>query len=162
MEYNYYGNYEKENITQPFHVQEIQRKQKEKESLRIKIYAYISGKCFKKIKDVASNEQTYTFYQLPEYIPGYPLYNMTECIMYVLEVLHDKGFHARYVDHYIIYISWNLPKTQFKMIHHSNLNSNLNQNEELQPKKSIIENLPLKYKPIETYQPFTTLLSKKK
>jgi hypothetical protein len=152
MEYNYYGNYEKENITTPFHVHDIHKKQKEKESMRLKIYSYITGKCFKRIKEVADNEQTYTFYQLPEYIPGYPLYNMTECVMYVLEILHEKGFHARYVDHFILYISWNLPKSQFKMI----------QNKEEPPKKNIIENLPLKYKPIETYEPFTTLFTKKK
>jgi len=153
MEYNYYGNYEKESVITPFHVHDIHRKQKEKESMRVKIYSYITSKCFKRIKEVADNEQTYTFYQLPEYIPGYPLYNMTECVMYVLDVLHEKGFHARYVDHFIVYISWSFPKPQFKQIQNV---------QETAAKKSAIESLPLKYKPIETYEPYTTLFSKKK
>ena len=132
--YDYYGNYENNNDSYAFNVQELQKKQKEKEKTRVKIYETISSKCFKKIKETSENESTYCFFQLPEYIPGLPLYNMTECVLYILKKLKEKGFSCRYVDSFIIYISWHKVKNSPKMIEN---------------KKNVLDDIELKYKPIE-------------
>ena len=119
-----------------FNVNDLHKKAKEKELSRNKIYFKISKKCFDKIKDSSENDQTYCFFKVPEYIPGFPLFNMTQCVLYLLNLLKEKGFHSRYVDGYVIYISWNIPNPQYKAI------------ENVKPRKTI-ETLPLKYKPIE-------------
>jgi len=48
--YDYYGNYSKNDNNFTYSVQEIYKKQKEKEKCRLKIYEIISMRCFKKIK----------------------------------------------------------------------------------------------------------------
>ena len=85
--YYYYGNYNNNNNSYLFSVNDIHKKQKEKEKNRLKIYDTISSKCFKKIKETSANEETFCFYKIPEYIPGLPLYNMTECVMFLLNIL---------------------------------------------------------------------------
>ena len=153
MNYDYYGNYNKNDDSYIFSVNEIHKKQKDKEKNRLKIYENISAKCFKKIKETSINEETFCFYILPEYIPGLPLYNMTECVIFILNLLHEKGFKARYCDPYMLFISWSFPKPMLKLI------NNIPQKE---VKKNIIDELNLKYKPIENYNSFNNFLPKKK
>jgi hypothetical protein len=149
--YDYYGNYENTDNSYSFNIQDIHKKQKEKEKNRIKIYESISSRCFKKIKETSLNEETFCFYNLPEYIPGLPLYNMTECVIFLLNLLHEKGFSARYCEGFMIFISWNLPKPNLKLIENPK-----------ESKKNIIDQLNLKYKPIENYNSFGNFIPKKK
>jgi hypothetical protein len=153
MNYDYYGNYNKSDDTFSFNVNEIHKKQKEREKNRLKIYENISAKCFKKIKETSLNEETFCFYRLPEYIPGLPLYNMTECVVFILNMLHEKGFNARYCDPFMVFISWTLPKPKLKLI---------NDIPEKEVKKNVIDQLNLKYKPIENYTAFNNFIPKKK
>ena len=151
MNYDYYGNYNKNEDTFSFSVHEIHKKQKEKEKSRLEIYQLIGSKCFKKIKEMSSNEQLFCFFKLPEYIPGLPLYNMTECVIFLLNVLHEKGFNARYVEHYMIFISWNIPKPNLKLLEKPK-----------EEKKSIVDTLNLKYKPIESYNGLSNFIPRKR
>ena len=77
---------------------------------------------------------------------------MTETVIFLLNLLHEKGFKARYIDPYMIFISWNLPKPSLKMIE---------QPKELK-KPSIIDELNLKYKPIENYSALGNFIPKKR
>ena len=150
--YDYYGNYNKSDDLISFSINEIHKKQKDKENNRLKIYKSIGTRCFKKIKETSLNEETFCFFTLPEYIPGLPLYNMTECVIFILNLLHEKGFKARYIDSYIIFISWNIPKPNLKLI----------KPEIKEEKKTIIDNLNLKYKPVENHKSFSNFLPKNK
>ena len=156
MKYDYYGNYNKSDEPYSFSINEIHKKQKEKEKNRLDIYQNISVKCFKKIKETSLNEETFCFFQLPEYIPGLPIYNITECVMFLLNVLHEKGFNARYCSSFTIFISWNFPKPNLRLIKGSIAEK------VVEPKKSVIDQLNLKYKPIENYTAFGNFLPKKK
>jgi hypothetical protein len=73
--------------------------------------------------------------------------------MFILNLLKEKGFHARYCDGFYIYISWNLPKPNLKLIEAPIKNIE---------KKNIIDELNLKYKPIESYNAFSNFIPKKK
>ena len=86
QKYDYYGNYENDN-TNLFSINDIHKKQIERDKNRKHIYHLITKKCFQKIKDTSNNEETYCFFKLPEYIPGIPLFNMTECVLYLLNTL---------------------------------------------------------------------------
>lgn len=152
MKYDYYGNYNKNEDNFSISIQEIHKKQKEKERNRLKVYENISIRCFKKIKETSTNEDTFCFFQLPEYIPGLPLYNLTESVIFILNILHEKGFNARYCDPNVIFISWHLPKPNLKLI----------EAPKVEEKKDIVSQLNLKYKPIENYTAFGNFLPKKK
>jgi len=156
MKYDYYGNYDTNDDLFSFSIQEIHKKQKDRETNRINIYKKIGSKCFKKIKETAQSEQTYCFFDIPEYIPGLPLYNMTECVMFLLNLLKEKGFNSRYCDGFKLFISWNLPKPNLKLIEHSPQDHFDNK------RKSIIDELNLKYKPIENYMGIGNFLPRKK
>jgi hypothetical protein len=114
LKYDYYGNYNDGDDKINFSINEIHRNQKEREKRRLQIYDKILIRCLKKIKESSLKEVIYCFFEMPEYLPGLPLYNMTECLMYILNILKDRGFNARYVDPFLIYISWNLPKNMYK------------------------------------------------
>ena len=112
---------------------------------------------FVRISDIDSfttslNEETFCFFKMPEYIPGLPIYNMTECVIFLLNILHEKGFNARYCDKYMIFISWNLPKPNLRLI----------ENSPIEEKKDLVDGLNLKYKPIENYTAFGNFLPRKK
>lgn len=78
---------------------------------------------------------------------------MTECVIFILNLLNEKGFNSRYCDPFMIFISWNLPKPTLKLIDNEH---------KKEIKKNIIDNLNLKYKPIENYTAFANFLPKKK
>lgn len=160
MKYDYYGNYDNSNDIYSFNINEIQKKQTEREKSRVQLYEKIASRCFKRIKEVASNEDVYCFFRLPEYIPGYPIYNMTECVMFLLNLLKEKGFNARYCDGFMIYITWNFSKTNLRLT--NTYNQSQKKEEEEKPRKNIIEGLNLKYKPIEHSTAFGNFLPKKK
>jgi len=149
--YNYYGDYNKNEDSYSFSIQEIHKKQKEREKSRIKIYQSISARCFKKIKETSLNEDTFCFFKLPEYIPGLPIYNMTESVMFLLNILHEKGFSARYIDPFMVYISWNIPKPNLKLLEPPK-----------EEKKGLVDGLNLKYKPIENYNGLSNFIPRKK
>ena len=147
--YDYYGNYNNNDEFPLFNVNDLQKKAKEREQNRHKIYFKISKKCFEKIKEMSSNDQIYCFFKIPEYIPGYPLFNMTECVLYLLNLLKEKGFHSRYVEGYMLYISWNIQKQEYKTL------------EDIKKPPPTLENIHLKYKPIENNN-FKNFIPRKK
>ena len=83
--YNFYGNYD--NQDHSFNIYEIHKKQREKEIRRLHLYKKILNRCFYKIRLAVEKEQLFCFFQLPEYISGSPLYNMTDCLFYMLQEL---------------------------------------------------------------------------
>jgi hypothetical protein len=147
--YDYFGNYSNNDETPLFSVNDIQKKAKEKEQNRNRIYYKISKKCFEKIKEMSSNDESYCFFKIPEYIPGYPLFNMTECVLYLLNLLKEKGFNSRYIDGYMLYISWIVQKQKYEAI------------EDVRKPVKTLENLHLKYKPIENNS-FKNFIPRKK
>ena len=141
--YDYYGNYKNKDEYPLFTVNDLQKKAKSREINRNKIYFSIAKRCFDKIKETSENDETNCFFRIPEYIPGYPLFNMTECVLYLLNLLQEKGFKCRYVDSYVIYITWTLPKKEYKAIEDKKpvMNNNINNNP--------LNEIHLKYKPVE-------------
>jgi hypothetical protein len=152
LKYDYYGNYDNNIDKYNFSVSEIQKNQKEREKRRMEIYQKILIRCLERIKASSIQEDTFCFFEMPEFIPGMPLYNMTECLLYILNTLKEKGFSARYVDPYMIYISWNLPKPNYKMIEAPKVE------EDIKPINQTISNL--KYRPIENYKSDNNFLFK--
>jgi hypothetical protein len=161
MKYDYYGNYDNNDDLYKFNIHDIHKKQKEKETYRIKIYERIASKLFRKIKETSENEDTYCFFQIPIYIPGLPIYNLTECVMFLLNLIQEKGFKGRYCDNCVLYVSWKLTKSNLRLIENKK-DFKTTSFEDHNPKKNIIDQLNLKYKPIESYTAFSNFLPRKK
>jgi len=142
---------------------DIQKKQHDKDKFRCYLFERILERCYIKIKRASDNEHSYCFYQVPEYIPGEPLYNLTKCVVFILKKLRNNGFNCKYCHPYLIFVSWkqqgdsNLledepPKNRINSISSNNSAISLYKHKET--------NIP-KTKDTSDYQSFNYLLYRK-
>ncbi len=87
---------------------ELYSMQKRKLVNRRKCFDHIIELCHRRIRTVSSYCGQNTFYEIPGFIVGFPLYNINECIEYIVEALRKNGFLIQMVPTNIgvIYISW--------------------------------------------------------
>jgi hypothetical protein len=144
---DYYGKYEDlDDNDFTFSVSDIHNKQRQKDLRRLYVYKSILGKVYKKIKNASVNEESYCFFEVPEYIYGTPLYNMKDCVIFILNNLHEKGFSAKYVDPLLIFVCWNLPKPNLRITDLPKLTD-----PSPQVQRAIQDASP-QYRPIENFQ----------
>lgn len=85
---------------------ELQSSINKKKQNRNNIYENVLEKCHIKIKTAANKEQYECIYDVPQYIVGLPLYNINECIDFMVRQLNDNGFKVTYHFPKMLYISW--------------------------------------------------------
>ena len=79
-----------------------------KQQRRIRIYEKIYNKIIYKIKSISNKGwSTFaTYYVIPEYMFGCPLYDQTTCIAYSIIRLRKVGFDVKYTHPNFLYVSW--------------------------------------------------------
>jgi hypothetical protein len=90
-------------------LQELYNMQKKKIKNRSKCFDYIIELCHRRIRNVSSYNGQNTFYEIPGFVVGFPLYNLNECITYVVDALRKNGFLIQILpppNIGVIYISW--------------------------------------------------------
>ena len=87
-----------------------------RENRKNKIYQTILEKVQYRI--ITTNKKSidcYCFYVVPTFIFGVPLYDMTKCIIFIMEDLIRRGFKVNYTHPNLLYISWKeKPKQQLQ------------------------------------------------
>ena len=80
----------------------------ETNKFREELYTKILNRIHKRIKTVSKQKQNNKFcaYVIPEFILGYPKYNIYECTKFIMEKLHDNGFNLKYTHPNMLWISW--------------------------------------------------------
>tara|TARA_Y100001958_G_scaffold148360_1_gene129950 strand:+ start:200 stop:646 length:447 start_codon:yes stop_codon:yes gene_type:complete len=78
----------------------------EKNIKRLEHFDNILKKIHTRIKCCAQKEETYCFFQIPEFIFGVPLYNINDLRKYLINSLEKNGFKLLYVDPNWLFISW--------------------------------------------------------
>jgi hypothetical protein len=79
----------------------------DREERKKKVYEHILILSYKRI--VAENKKHTNcccIFACPKYVYGLPLYNITSCIIYIMEDLQLKGFKVQYLGKNLIYIDW--------------------------------------------------------
>lgn len=66
--------------------------------------------CYKMIDKSSKLDNVACFFDVPEFVIGYPLFNLNECIVYVYNNLVRNGFTVNYIFPRILYISWLTPQ----------------------------------------------------
>jgi hypothetical protein len=90
-------------------LQELYSMQKKKLTNRRKCFDHIIELCHRRIRTVSSYCGQNTFYEIPGFVIGYPLYNLNECIEYVVDALRKNSFLIQILpppNVGVIYISW--------------------------------------------------------
>jgi hypothetical protein len=91
-------------------ISELYTLKNKREKIKTNTFNAILDKCHKKIKSIASQGGQCMFFEIPFVLWGdYPLYDMNECMEYVVEALRKNGLLIQilpYPNHNTIYISW--------------------------------------------------------
>lgn len=82
-------------------------------------FNHILELCHRRIRTVSSYGGDNTFYEIPGMIVGYPLYNIKECMDYMVNALRKNGFLVQILPpphYYVIYLSWAKPDISKKAL----------------------------------------------
>jgi hypothetical protein len=95
---------------------DILKQQVQKQTRRYEAFEHIVSSCYKKIeKCVQVTRNIYScFYEVPEFLIGFPLYDLNECIQYVANILTTKGFTVQYMFPRVLLVSW-MPKNSMTL-----------------------------------------------
>lgn len=89
-------------------INELHRKSREQRENKIKIYDEVLKKCHHRIKlvsDLAPMTQ-WCFFMIPKVMFGMPLYNLAECVEYLVKMLSENGFKVAYTHPNLLLITW--------------------------------------------------------
>ena len=83
--------------------------------MRLQVYNRILSSVHQKIKSVASlpNSTQMMSYDIPEWQPGCPRFDVKDCILYVVWNLRHSGFKVLYVSPNRLLISWKEQSIQY-------------------------------------------------
>lgn len=85
---------------------DLHRNITQKQMKRIECFDKVLEMCHKRILGLSDNKKKRFFYEVPDFVLGYPLYDINDCITHVLDCLKSNGFLAIYYFPKYIYISW--------------------------------------------------------
>jgi hypothetical protein len=86
--------------------QELINVQKEREKKKFITFEKVFSNIEKKIVKASASNFYYIWYEIPQYIIGFPLYSYVECIEYIIEKLKKNGFKIEKFEPNILLISW--------------------------------------------------------
>ena len=90
-------------------ISELYTMKNKKDEIKTSTFNIIIEKCHAKIKTIAAQGGMNIFYEIPHVLLGYPLYNVNECLEYVIDALRKNGLLVQtlpYPNNFTIYISW--------------------------------------------------------
>ena len=89
-------------------ISELHKKTREQREKKIKIYEEVLKKCHHRIKLVSklTPMNQWCFYLIPKVLFGIPLYNLGECVEYLVRMLSDNGFKVAYTHPNLLLITW--------------------------------------------------------
>jgi hypothetical protein len=76
---------------------------------KFNLYNKLLVKIHTKIKTASRqrNSDNFCSYVMPEVLVGFPNYNLSECIVFIVDSLESNGFLTRYIHPNLLFISWN-------------------------------------------------------
>jgi hypothetical protein len=82
---------------------------KKKDTKVNEAFNVILTNCHNKIKNIAEIGGQSLYFKIPPIVIGYPLYNHSKCINYIISSLQNSGlFVSLLTDNNMIYISWKI------------------------------------------------------
>jgi hypothetical protein len=84
----------------------------EKKNRKNEAFEKVLSICHKRIKNSAEHEQLKTLIVVPEFIVGYPIFNMNECLEFIIDSLKKNGLLVRYYFPKLLYVSWDFTEIE--------------------------------------------------
>ena len=89
-------------------VRDLVTRMQARQAKRHQCFDKVLEKCFAHIERHASKDQHFCFYEVPHIMMGFPIYDLNECIKYLIQKLEHQEFLVKYYFPQILYISWNV------------------------------------------------------
>lgn len=90
---------------------EISRGIMEKKMAQKNHFKKVLELCYMSIKQSADMNCTHCIFEVPEFLIGHPLYDINECIVYILRKLQEHEYQVSYYFPRTIYIVWNVEES---------------------------------------------------
>jgi hypothetical protein len=88
-------------------INQLHREIEDRMEKKKNVYSKILDLCYQRITNTnKKNNNCYCFFSCPTFMFGVPLYNITNCVIYIMEDLTEKGFQVQYTHPNLLYISW--------------------------------------------------------
>ena len=89
-------------------ITELHRKTRQLKERKINIYDHVLQKCHHRIKLISKLTplNQWCFYIIPKVLFGIPLYNLAECVEYLVKMLSENGFDVAYTHPNLLLITW--------------------------------------------------------
>lgn len=101
------------------HAKDVQVIMKVKHEQKKESFYHILEKCFSRIEKAALKDLNFMMFQVPEFILGKPIYNLNECIHFLVHHLQTKGYYVQYFFPNILFIHWLPPKKEYLTYQHN-------------------------------------------
>jgi hypothetical protein len=90
-------------------IDELYETKKKNDLNRLEIYNKLLLKVHTRIKTASRqrNSENFCHFVMPEILVGYPNYNISDCVVFIIDRLQTDGFVSRYVHPNLLLISWN-------------------------------------------------------
>lgn len=90
-------------------IEELYETKQKTDLNRLELYNKLLRQIHTKIKTASRqrNPDNFCSYLLPQFLIGYPNYNISECVMYIIDKLENDNFLTRYIHPNLLLISWN-------------------------------------------------------
>lgn len=93
---------------------DVHRKLNQKQEKKSVCYEKVLQICQKRIVALAERDKTCCMYEFPEYVVGYPLFDLNACMEYCKTSLIASGFWVEYYFPNKFYISWDFAEIKQK------------------------------------------------
>ncbi len=93
---------------------ELHRTINEKNMKKTECYEKVLEICHKKITAATENKQLRILFEVPEYVFGYPIFDLNSCITFLMNSLKGNGFLVMYYFPKTLYISWDFSEIKKK------------------------------------------------
>ena len=89
-------------------VQDIQNMQRKRRAMQQRGIDIVLARCYRTIESVTKTRPLADscVFEVPEFVLGSPIYDLTECILFVKHNLEDNGFKVYYVFPRSLVVSW--------------------------------------------------------
>jgi len=89
-------------------------KQEKKREYKTEVFQQIIKQVHRRIEYGATCGDSYAIFTIPVYVVGYPLFDTTECSVYIIAELTKNGFFVQCYSNRFLYISWAHAYEQYK------------------------------------------------
>lgn len=93
-------------MTKRLNIFELHRTINEKNMRKTDCYEKVLEICHRRISIAAEHRQYRIMFEVPEYVVGYPIFDINNCIKFLSKSLKGNGFLVKYYFPKVLYVSW--------------------------------------------------------